>query len=273
MNCEECQQHLQAALDGELDVATSRMHQQHLASCAMFQEAQADLLKVRRLVRSHASRHTAPAALRLRVVSDIAQATPAAPVSPVAKPLSLVARLFGHLRHWPWARINFGFATTTSVAFAVIFSLYLQIPSEQDRTDQEIVATHFRSLQVDHLADVVSTDKHTVKPWFSGKLDFSPPVFDLASQGFALIGGRLDYFDQHAAAAMVYRHDKHVINLFVWPDQAAHGSKSGKLRSIHGFQLVRWSDGEMVYAAISDLNGAELQQFQQLLVARVSSGN
>ncbi|MFJ3056233.1 anti-sigma factor family protein [Herbaspirillum sp. NPDC087042] len=270
MNCEECQQHLQAALDGELDAAASRIHEQHLASCAVCQTAQAELLGVRRLVRAHASRHTASAALRFRVVSDIEQAAPAAPVSPATSPRSALERLFGYLRRWPWAGINLGFATTASVAFAVVFSLYLQMPSEQDRSDQEIVATHFRSLQVDHLADVISTDKHTVKPWFSGKLDFSPPVVDLASQGFALIGGRLDYFDQHAAAAMVYRHDKHLINLFVWPDQVVRG---GKLRSIHGFQLLRWSDGEMAYAVISDLNGAELQQFQQLLVARVSSGN
>lgn len=270
MNCEECQQHLQAALDGELDAATRSIHEQHLASCPACQQAQAELLGVRRLVRAHASRHTAPATLRLRVVSDIARAAPAAPVAPVAAPRSSLERLFGHLQRWPWAGINLGVATTASVAFAVLLSLYMQIPSEQERTDQEIVATHFRSLQVDHLADVVSTDKHTVKPWFSGKLDFSPPVLDLSDQGFALIGGRLDYFDQHAAAAMVYRHDKHLINLFVWPDQVA---RSSKLRSIHGFQLLRWSDGEMAYAAISDLNGSELRQFQQLLVGRVSRGN
>ncbi|MBB3214284.1 anti-sigma factor RsiW [Herbaspirillum sp. Sphag1AN] len=265
MNCEECQQTMQAALDGALDAATSKLHAQHLGSCPACQDAQNDLLGVRRMVRAHASRHSAPAALRLRVVNDVTQAT--ASVAPAVTPATFVEQLWTRLQNWPWARINFGFASTASLAFAVVLSLYIGMPSEQDRIDQEIVATHFRSLQLDHLADVVSTDKHTVKPWFSGKLDFSPPVFDLALQNFPLIGGRLDYFDQHAAAAMVYRHDKHLINLFVWPEKAAQRSK---LSSTHGFQLLRWSDGEMAYAAISDLNGPELQQFQHLLITEMA---
>jgi len=258
MNCEESQQAMQAAIDGELDAAAVGAQQKHFLSCASCQSMHADLLRVRATVRSHASRHTAPAALRLRVVNEIEQAQP-----------HQIRRLLAQLQAWPWGRINFGFASMASLAFAVVFSLYLQMPSETDREDQEIVATHFRSLQVDHLADVVSTDQHTVKPWFSGKLDFSPAVVDLATQGFPLVGGRLDYFDQHSAAGLAYRHGKHLINVFVWPDDSA-GHSSDKIKSIHGFQLLRWSDGGMAYAAISDMNAHELQQFQQLLAAEIA---
>ena len=260
MKCEECQQSMQAALDGELDAAAVALQQEHLHSCASCQSVHTDLLRVRAMVRSHASRHTAPAALRLRVVDDIAHAQ-------VRE--SNWRRLFAQWKTWPWGRINFGFASTASLAFAVVFSLYLQVPTQSERLDQEIVATHYRSLQVDHLADVASSDQHTVKPWFSGKLDFSPAVVDLAAQGFPLIGGRLDYFDQHAAAGLAYRHGKHLINVFVWPDDSVR-HHSDKIRSIHGFQLLRWSDDGMAYAAISDMNARELLQFQQLLALEIA---
>ncbi|HEY2084359.1 MAG TPA: anti-sigma factor, partial [Verrucomicrobiae bacterium] len=110
--------------------------------------------------------------------------------------------------------------------------------------------------------DVVSTDQHTVKPWFNGKIDFAPPIKDLAPQEFPLIGGRLDYVDGRTAAALVYQRHKHVINLFIWPANEK-ASKAAALKPIQGFNVIHWSDGQMSFWAVSDLNASELMEFVQ----------
>jgi len=162
------------------------------------------------------------------------------------------------------------------VAFAFGLTLSLTVtffhaaPSEDDRVLQEVVAGHVRSLMVAHLEDVVSTDQHTVKPWFSGKLDFSPPVYDLAIEGFPLAGGRLDYLNQHPVAALVYRRQQHTINLFVWPTDSTSQHEI-KLMSRQGFNITAWTDSGMQYWAVSDLNAAGLKTFTQLLRQKVNS--
>src|SRR5258708_8676701 len=133
-----------------------------------------------------------------------------------------------------------------------------------DRIGQEVVASHVRSLLADPLTDVASSDRHTVKPWFAGKLDFAPTVVDLSADGFPLIGGRLDYLEHRPVAALVYSRRKHAINLFIWPAERDSGGAL-ETASAQGYQIAHLNEAGTAYLTITDLNSSELRQFLQLI--------
>jgi anti-sigma factor RsiW len=134
------------------------------------------------------------------------------------------------------------------------------------RIADQVVASHVRSLQVEHLTDKPSSDRHEVKPWFRDKLDYSPPVPDLTRQGFTLTGGRLDYLDERPVASLVYHRRKHAINVFVWPAKGA-AERPARTMSRQGYHLISWERGGMAYWVISDLNAQELAEFAEALRA------
>lgn len=248
MECKHSLNWMSAYLDEELDASATLQLEMHLAGCAQCGAALAQLQALRATIAQQGTRYAAPEHLKHRIRTAIAQQQPrrsrAAPA-------------------WPWSWLGVGAAGLGTVACAVTLALFLYQPSRGEPLDQELVASHFRSLMPNHLADVASTDQHTVKPWFAGKLDFSPPVVDLAQQGYALIGGRLDYLNQRPVAAMVYQHRKHILNLYVWPVAASDAAPRASSRQ--GFQVLRWRQDGMQYSAVSDMNAQELGEFARKL--------
>ncbi len=159
--------------------------------------------------------------------------------------------------YWRWGAIAATVLLVTSAA--VNIGLFQSRRSTQQLTAEAVLSAHVRSLAGTHLLDVPSSDQHTVKPWFNGKVDFSPPVKTLP--GFPLIGGRLEYLDGHPAAALIYGRDKHIINLFTWPDPA---STPEQAQTRNGYHILSWSGDGMRFWAVSDLNAAELRGFVNL---------
>jgi len=137
-------------------------------------------------------------------------------------------------------------------------------PSANDLLTREVISSHVRALMADHLTDVSSSDQHTVKPWFNGRLDFSPPVKDMTDHGFPLIGGRLDYLNNRPVAALVYRRQQHFINLFIWPSTSGPDVEKRAMTG-QGYHLIHWTTAGMNYWAVSDLNEGELQEFVRIL--------
>jgi anti-sigma factor RsiW len=191
-------------------------------------------------------------------------------------PLGLEKRIRSSLRREANSEVgrrSFGWRWLPVGAMALILVLGLVIwravpslrPSGDEFLAQEMVSNHVRSLQLEsHRADVISSDQHTVKPWFDGKLDFAPPVKDFSSQGFPLLGGRLEYLNNRAVAALIYQRQKHYINLYIWPaEQSNATSEVGTKRQ--GYNLLHWTNSGMTYWAISDLNGVELHEFARLV--------
>jgi mycothiol system anti-sigma-R factor len=268
MNCEEIADLMDGYLDGELDALTSQKIEQHLRECARCEQAYEVESTMAHAISQTAPYYKAPRELRERIQSSLHQAvgatstqnvTNAAP-SWVERP-EVTRRGASFAVSWNWL------ALAAAIILAAIIGTTLLPRLRQPGSDQflatQLIASHVRSLMADHLTDVASSDQHTVKPWLDMKLDFAAPVVDLAKDGFPLVGGRLDYLDNHAAAALVYQRRKHFINLFIWPT-TPEDTKAQPTVAHQGYHLLHWGDSDFTYWAVSDVNIGDLENFKQL---------
>lgn len=247
MNCASVEPLIGAALDGELDAARLLDVQEHLEQCPSCQNTYREFEQLQKDVRAARELfYRAPASLAARVHASLTGAGNGARATRIAS------------SSWKWLAM----AASVLLVFSVglnVFSFRRGF-SEDQLIAQEVMSDHVRSMLTNRQVDVISSDRHTVKPWFGDKLDFSPDVRDLSPQGFPLVGGRVDYINQRPVAALVFHRAKHVINLFTWPSNSRHS----EVESQSGFHVISWTRDGMTYWAISDLNLDELKQFAQL---------
>jgi anti-sigma factor RsiW len=249
MDCNEVRSRLHPYLDAELDLPSVVEVERHIASCAACQQALQSLRSLRSGVRTHAQYHAAPAALEERIRERLA--------------------LDGSTREpaRPWSRrpaftrwLELGAVAATAAAAAWFGALQYAYRAPDAAIAEQVVTGHARAVLTSHTVDIETSDQHSVKPWLSSRLDFSPPVVDLGSQGFQLVGGRLDYLDHRPVAALVFHARQHVIDLYVWPDASPDG-RAARTLTARGYNVVHWSDAGMQFWAISDLNAEELATF------------
>ena len=242
MDCHDCARLADAWLDGELDPATTAEFERHVRQCPACSRRTEALRSLASAVRTADLRAGAPAGLEEKV----------------RRALSRERR-----RHsvWHLGGVRW-FAAAAAVLLAGVVGWHLHrgpTGSLDQMLAREVVSAHVRSLMADHLVDVASSDRHTVKPWFAGKLDFSPDVRDFAADGFPLVGGRLEYLDGRAAAGLVYRRGGHTINLFIRP--APGGDATPEAQTLNGYHTLHWSRGGMEYWAVSDASEESLRAF------------
>lgn len=251
MNCEDASVLVHALADGELDAGHAREVEAHAASCRTCAAELSAAREMKNLFARTELSFNAPASLRARIEGAIPKPQPVADRRALLKGFALGGAMSA--------------LAASGVGFVVLRD------ARDDRLMGEAISAHLRSLQGEHLTDVLSTDQHTVKPWFNGKIDLAPPVPDLAAQGFTLIGGRLDFIDGKPVAALVYRRRAHVINVFVGQDLGA-APETPQLQILQGFNVLRWRDGGLSLMAVSDLNAQELEEFGTKFAAAERAG-
>jgi len=224
-------------VDGELDAANTAMVEAHVARCEGCREELDRLQAVRNLLSQEGVRHSAPDSLARRI-SAMPELSP---------------RAANENRVLGWLGPGIVGALAASLAMMTLLP-----PGTDTLIDGQLVSSHVRSLQPGHLTDVKTTNQHIVKPWFNGRIDFAPPVPELAGQGFPLAGGRLDSIDGKTVAAIVYHRRLHTVNLFVWPAKDAAERAFVK----DGFAVREWSRNGLRFAAVSDIPADELRQFE-----------
>jgi anti-sigma factor RsiW len=248
MNHDEAARLLGPYQDGELDLTTCLKLEEHLAGCPSCQQKLAGEKELVDLVRSETPRFAVSPFLKTRIQAALREEKSSSATVPWWKHFSPA-----------WTFSGLAGAAAVLVILAVGSFQMQGIPE----LAQEAIADHVRSLQVNHLMDVASTDQHTVKPWFAGKLDYSPQVVDLAPSGYPLIGGRLDVLDHRNVAAIIYGRRKHYINLFIWPSDTE--SLHGRLYNQDGYHVLGWTKSGMNYLAVSELGEKELREFVKMI--------
>jgi anti-sigma factor RsiW len=257
MKCDDSRIYLPAYLDEELDVAESLRVQKHLAECGDCRQEHSEQLALRSALRDPSlyAHPSADFAKRIEAVVRNAAKEEARSQRP----------------SWiEWLRLGTFQWVPAAAALVVVATIGGLLTMNRMRSSHDeliasaVLAGHIRSLQAEHLMDVPSSDRHTVKPWFQGKLDFSPPVPDLSELGWTLLGGRLDYVDGRPVAALIYQRRMHNINVFVWPNHGA-ADNTIKQEDAQGYQILHWNGAEMTYWLVSDLNNAELLDLARAL--------
>jgi anti-sigma factor RsiW len=252
MSCRETQELIHGYIDGELDLVRNLEMERHLRECPACAGLHEKLAALRSTMSGGSLYFPPPPGLERRVRSELRKA------ADTPHPI--------HARRIDWRWAGMAAALVLTVMGAWRFAVQYQRPAASELLAQEVVASHVRSLMAAHLTDVPSSDGHTVKPWFNGKLDFSPPVVDFSGSGFPLLGGRLDYVDRRTVAALVYQRQKHLINLLIWPS-SGQSDEAMQLMERQGYHLLRWTKSGMNYWVVSDLNAGELGQFAKLVQA------
>jgi len=256
VTCDQSQTRLHAYFDGELDAMASADFERHLESCPDCETRLAAEDKLRSALAGAQLYSRAPETLRKKLETSPPKAAVPPYVKDPKKPTAAES--------WRWLAI------AASVILAVLLGTQyvekLNRYSQQQAMAAVIVDAHLRSLQPGHLEDVISTDQHTVKPWFDGKIDFAPPVRDFANAGFPLLGGRLDVINSRTAAALVYGRRKHIVNVFV--EKAQPGDSKDASGELQGYHWVSWQQGGFTFTAVSDTAYADLDQLKQLFLAQ-----
>ena len=251
MSCELTKGVLHGYLDNELDAARAAEFERHLEGCRECSAALGSSEALRASLQGTGLYEPAPAALRDRVRTELKAATKNAAPRQGTQPA------------WRWLAVAASILIVGTMFWLSLPSL-VRTPPTTNLTAVEMIDAHIRSLQAGHLTDVASTDQHTVKPWFDGKLDFIPPVKDFSEEGFTLVGGRLDALTGRSVAALVYMRHKHTINVFVWPTQAAD-TPIHPPGSRLGYNWVHWRHKGMEFCAVSDASSTELHELAQLI--------
>ena len=253
MSCQEMHELLDGYVDSELDVVTTLQFERHLSECASCHARYQQYEQLTRTVKIQLPRFDAPAGLEAKIRAELGLAA--------STHTRNTTNAFADWSRWAVAASLIGVLVLTGTLFTL-----LNRRAGREVLAEQVVSSHVRSLMANHLSDVASTDQHTVKPWFSGKLDFAPVVVDLSPEGFPLTGGRLDYLDNRSVAALIYKRRQHTINLFLWP--SPNSNSTAQTLTIKGFSIVHWTQAHMAYWAISDLNAAELSEFARDLKRR-----
>ena len=244
MDCTLDRHLLEGYIDGELNFERTLEVETHLASCSGCTSEVQGWKNLRGALQSSDLYYRAPAKLEETIRRLVPKESHSSGIS--------------WFQRWAWAG---GGATFAAAALLIAFIVWRP---EAPSAGQEIVASHVRSLMANHLMDVISTDQHTVKPWFDGKIDFAPPVVDFATQGYPLIGGRLDYLENRTVAVLVYHRALHPINLYIWP-AADNGASAVREQTLQGYNVLSWKKNGFEFRAVSDLNVGELRDFARLV--------
>lgn len=247
MTCNETKNLLNAYVDGELGSTGSLSVEDHVQRCTPCLTEMENLRGLSSAIANGGLRFTAPPGLKRNIQAAIRAANPE------------VRRSFFD---WRWASALASAALVVVVGF--LLTTQWQRSSEEALLVDDIVSSHVRSMMANHITDVASSDQHTVKPWFGGKLDYSPPAKDLTAQGFRLVGGRMDYLENRPVAAVVYQRSQHFINLFVWPATNTTIKAEDQL-SRQGYNIIHWTQSGMTYWLVSELNLPELSDCARLL--------
>jgi len=252
LSCQRAEDLVHPYVDGELDILQAAEVERHLDQCEDCNQAYRNQITLRSSFKDTSLYYRAPQDLQWRISSSLQR--------------KVKAEVPPNSFRWAWVILA---ASLPAGLFLIGVLLkvvpVIRRPASDEVLVQEIVSDHIRSLQMNnHLTDVLSSDQHTVKPWFNGKIDFSPPVNDFASEDFRLYGGRLEYVNNKAAATLIYQRRLHYINLYIWPAEQMQ-TAVGIATQRQGYNLLHWTDKGMNFWAVSDLSSAELGDFARLI--------